>query len=375
MSRVAARWPLREQLRDPVDDASIERMWRTIETQQQVSPRRAKVATWCLAAVAAVVLFVIGGAQLRQTLRSQVLLTDSDTAFVRLVAPASATIRQRFADGSTIEAAPNTTVQGLASTPQEFSTLLERGSINVSVTPGGPRRWIIETKLARVEVVGTKFSVERLANDEVSVAVKEGVVLVRSALLAQGVERLSAGHSLHIVPPAPRLQPPEPLPSLSSSTSTVSEPTSPLPNVAAARTTATISSASPHQTAATLMQQADAARVSGEVATAERLLEQLVREEPDDPQATLAAYTLGVVRLQLGEKVQAIDALRLALALGPSSSLQQDCYLRLVEAELAVGHRDVALQANREYQRRFPAGRHRRALATMLGDSGDATAP
>ncbi|HTV22112.1 MAG TPA: FecR family protein, partial [Polyangiaceae bacterium] len=68
--------------------------------------------------------------------------------------------RVDFTDGSSIEAAPGTRVEALASSPGEFAVMVRRGVAQFHVTPGGPRRWRIEASRARVEVLGTVLSVE-----------------------------------------------------------------------------------------------------------------------------------------------------------------------------------------------------------------------
>ena len=61
---------------------------------------------------------------------------------------------------------------------------------------------MISTALASVEVIGTRFSVER-AEDLVRVRVERGVVLVRSTHLRDGVARVEAGEGLDIRPAEP----------------------------------------------------------------------------------------------------------------------------------------------------------------------------
>jgi transmembrane sensor len=337
-------------------------------------------------AVAAIIFVVLGAQFIKQVTRTQVLLTDNGSAFVGLMASASASTTARFSDGSSIEAKPNTAVRGLASTAQEFSVLLERGTIDVKVTPGGPRRWVIEAKRARIEVVGTQFSVSRGARDEVIVAVKVGVVLVRSPWLAEGVERVTAGRTLRLE--SPEIAPPNPSPSNGNSRveslerdssltdrSTV-HAASELPLIASNAVPSTAFAVEPLPvTAATLLREADQLRVSGEAARAERLLERLVQQFRAAPEAAFGAYSLGVVRIKLGKTALAAEAFKVALNLKSSESLKQDCFLRLIETELSLGDRPKALELNDEYRRRFPAGRYRQTLADLLGTNAEAKTP
>jgi TolA-binding protein len=386
MNRASIYWPLRVHLRDPIDAVAVNRMWQRIEEREKARRRGARNGLYGIAAAAAMLILVLCGVHQWGKDRGRCLVTESGAPFVELVAPRHAARSQRFVDGSTIEAGPGTVVRGLSSSAQEFSVLLERGTIDVSVVPGGPRRWVVEAKVARIEVMGTQFSATRHTNDEVTIAVKEGVVLVRSAALPQGIERLAAGRSLWIPPPTTSDHPQLSAASSTDATSAASSSDATLPGDAvpmalpphvalpvgtAARTASSASNSSLRQSASGLMQQADRARLAGDTAQAERSLERLVREFPSDSQAAIGAYTLAVVRIQRDKTQAAVDALRLALALRPPSSVQQDCYLRLVETELAIGQRGRAIETAREYRQKFPNGRYRRALAALLDAPGD----
>jgi len=359
------RWPLHEELREPVDEAGVRRMWTVIDSRRRsvsvgrTNPRVGRyVAGWALAA-AAVALLLIAVWRAPGSEQSGPLLTADGQTFVQLVAGPTSTARQRFADGSEIEAGPGTRVERLASTADEFSVLLRRGEMHVSVVPGGRRRWVVEAKLARVEVVGTRFTVSR-QQGSVTVSIQEGVVLVRSALLAQGVRRLAAGEAMQVSEPNARA------PSEEAAAVASAAPGQDPPSSAASAVGGTTRS---HPTsAAELLKAADLARVSGDTTQAARLLERIVKQYPSDPRAAGAAFTLGVLRLQQGQPGRAVQALRQALSLGAPSSLQQDCYLRLVEAHLNGRQRTQAEAVAQEYRDRFPAGRHRRAIQAMLSE-------
>lgn len=91
---------------------------------------------------------------------------------------------------------------------------LEQGFIELSVRPRPTQPLVIETPEATITVIGTRFSVERVATST-EVKVTEGIVEVRGA---ERTERLEAGRSWSSLPPAPpepvvAVEPkPEPLP-------------------------------------------------------------------------------------------------------------------------------------------------------------------
>ena len=219
--------PVRELTRLGVDEWTVRRMWEDIQRRSTARgapvPRRARrrgamalalglgVALVLSLAVSASWLLLRSSAEQSQAANAVVpLLTEDGHRFEALEATQGTPPAQvAFADGSSIEALPGARVEGLAATGNQFVVLVRRGRARFSVTPGGPRHWLIETKSARVEVVGTVLSVEN-GDDFVEVGVDEGVVLVRSQLLSDGVQRVQAGQSLRLqtspVPPreAPR---------------------------------------------------------------------------------------------------------------------------------------------------------------------------
>jgi transmembrane sensor len=103
----------------------------------------------------------------------------------------------RFSDASEIRLARGARLEPLQSSSSRFEVLLARGSAEFAVTPGGPRRWLVEAGAARVEVVGTVFRVER-TNDRVVVSVSRGAVLVRGENVPGWVQKVSAGQRVEV---------------------------------------------------------------------------------------------------------------------------------------------------------------------------------
>lgn len=370
--------PLRHSLHEPSDAAALARI--RAEVLERSAPSRSRRASWSprVAVIVAACAFVLGVTLL---VRSRVadparLLTNEGAEFTRIEGKNGGE-SVLFTDGSRLAVERGASVVGLASTPNEFAVLLERGRVDVEVTPGGPRRWIVEAKWARIEVVGTRFSVEREA-ERVRVNVREGVVVVRGASLPEGVARVTAGQSVEVrgrgegsSERAARVGPgPDPSRELSRSAAEVpAEIVGKEPKDADFRDVAK-KETSAFETADRLFERADDARARGQWREAETLLERLVREHPAHPRAALAAYTLGVVLVRQGKKHEAVNAFELVLQLAPSRSLREDALLRLVETELARGAREHADERAREYRAWFPAGRHLGAIERLEKEQG-----
>ena len=166
------REPIDRALRPALDEAGVARVWRKISEgrQRRPSPIGMLVGVAVLAGVAAalVVGFMPGRGSDAGPLAS---------AGARL-AP-GATVAQSFAldDGSRVSLQGGATLDVLGNDGRVFVTLVRRGKASFEVKPGGPRRWIVETDLATIDVVGTGFDVDRRGRDLV-VTVKHGIVTV-----------------------------------------------------------------------------------------------------------------------------------------------------------------------------------------------------
>lgn len=382
--------PLRHLLKVELDEWAVLRLWDGIQRRTAAQAARARrpsrspltlSLTLALALALAVDLrlWFRPGQDLGARAKSGAgaLLTRDAGHFESLEAKVDGPpARVEFTDGSSIEAETGTRVEGLAATADEFKVLLRHGRARFSVTPGGPRRWLIETRSARVEVVGTVLSVES-SDAGARVQVEEGTVLVRSPLLPDGVERVRAGQSLSIASPLD----PKPAGAKPADTKPAdakpldAEPVQAAPLEAkplgALDTSAeprALHAERPHALrAGELWERADEARRRRNAPLAAILLERLLREYPNDSQAALGAFTLGVLQLdQLNQPAQAAQRFRQALKLGINSSLRGSCYVRwaraLQRADDVAGARSVVA----EYLERYPRGAERPALQELL---------
>ncbi len=107
-----------------------------------------------------------------------------------------------------------------------------------------------------------------------------------------------------------------------------------------------------------LLLAADAARLSGHPREALPYLERAVALHGQDSRAHLAAFTLGRVRLALGDASGAARAFAEAQRLDSHGLLVEQALAREVEAWARAGREDLARTRADAYIQRFPEGRH-----------------
>ncbi len=101
---------------------------------------------------------------------------------------------------------------------------------------------------------------------------------------------------------------------------------------------------------------ADVARLSGHPADAVDPLERIVAQHSVDSRASLAALTLGRIRLRsLAMPGAAVQSLDKAIALGVPAQLCEETYALLVESLSRMGNRDRARAEYERFHARFPA--------------------
>lgn len=371
--------PIKNHLRDPFDEADLHRIWTQIDGRLPVTRRRRRVFAGALVtAGCAAALMMFANAR-----RDAGPLRFADgQALATVDAPEGATLS--LSDGSSIRLAAGARFQPLESTGTRLLAVLQRGSAEFEVRPGGPRHWQIECGLATVEVTGTRFSCTREPG-HLRVGVQHGSVVVRGERVPDRARRLSAGEALDVTD-APAVVAPEVQPAQE-------EPAAPARGASAASPSSSSSSSSWRELAhagrhdqafaalgapgvrretqrldvADLLALADVARLSGHPREAVAPLERILRDFSTDPQAPLAAFALGRLELDsLSRPARAAVALHRALSLGVPRSLEEDVRARLVEASERAGDNEAAVAAAREYLLRLPAGRHRAEMEARL---------
>jgi transmembrane sensor len=380
-------YPIKNQLREPVDEPTLRRIWDRIDGRLPEAPRRRRRRALGALALAGAAAVALVGVWRRDA--GPLRLGDGRALFA-VDAPATGA-RLALSDGSTIELGGGARFEPLETTGSSFLAVLQRGSASFDVRPGGPRRWQIECGLATVEVVGTRFSCAR-APGRLDVSVQRGAVVVRGERVVDRARRLVAGESLEVIE-APTTReiagdegaaPAREAGAAPDVTSAVGEtdeaarsserdswralarvgrPDAAFESLGAAgvrRETRRLG-------VADLLALADVARLSGHPADAVGPLARILSDFARDPQAPLAAFALGRLELDaLDEPRAAARALERALALGVPRSLLEDVRARLVEADTRAGDAPAARAAAEAYLRQFPAGRHRAEIEAGL---------
>lgn len=373
------RAPLSLELRDPVLETQVARMWRNVQARR-ASPRTTARSFLLWAALGALLGVSVMAAfeSVRNRARQAAiverpheagpLLLANDQPFTAADIGANAPSRSvKLSDGSRLELEPASRIELLASSGTEVVFRVAFGRVVFDVVPGGPRRWVVEAGIASVEVVGTRFGVMRAA-DHVHVDVERGVVLVRGTTVPDGVVRLEAGGAIDVrarTEPAPAATSDHSIGQITSSGH--AHPVAPWRASATggryAEAYAALGEGGVDREAARsdsadeLLALADVARLSGHPAEAVKPLERILREQAATPSAPLAAVTLGRIQLGLNEPGEAARAFGRALSLHVPAGLEEDVYARLVEARARAGDHPGAIAAAREYRARFPTGR------------------
>lgn len=412
------RGPIKDLLRDPTPGpATVDRMWAAVQRAgERRRRRRTAIAASGLVLAPAIVLLAIAwrGGRAPGPLR-----LEGGAALAVLEPPPGAPREVTLDDGSRLALGAGARLETLDNDGGRFDAALRRGTVDFTVVPGGRRRWVIEAGAVTVEVIGTRFAVER-APDHVEVRVSEGVVLVRGDRVPGRVQRLVAGDVIRIdepaatrapAPPPPppteagpgpreapvspagsrepnrrahgtRLpQPPPPIPDASAPSSPPPPPPPPpapgWKELAEQRrftdAWSALGAGGPAAVARglddpdALLLLADVARLSGHATEAATVLEALGARFPSDPRAALGAFTLGRIAFDdLDDPARAATAFSRALAIGLPRALAEDAWARLVEAQLRRGDRAAAEAAAREYAERFPGGRYRERVRRWL---------
>jgi transmembrane sensor len=335
------------------DERDVERVWQGLKRKRR---RRAVTAAAAVAAVA-----TAGGALWA------ILAVPGRGAVVAPVAPAASQRdgRVRFADGST--AVPlgghEASLAVVEDTAQRTVVVLAGGGARFDVVPRPDRVFAVRAGEVTVSVLGTSFSVERVA-DRVGVAVTKGTVQVD---WGAGARRLAAGEDGWfpplVVSPAPDERGAEDMVEKARPSrhkrkpAQVSGDGAPPSQAAAPAPPPAAPAAPPAPDAAKLLADADRARMAGQFEEGAALLRRLIREHPGDQRAPLAAFSLGRILLgELHRPAEAAQAFARARALAPDGPLAEDALAREVEAWARAGDRDRAQARGAEYLRTYPNG-------------------
>jgi transmembrane sensor len=383
--------PIADDLKPALSPERVDRVWQSISAARaggaarSRAPRVMRSPVFALAAAASV---MVAGLVLVRELSDPVALPSAPVAplmradgrAIDVLAPSQAAVSLPLSDGSELWVDKDAVLAPLDVSDRSVVLHLVRGRTRFAVKPGGPRRWVIEAGDASVEVVGTRFTVERDSRG-VQVRVEEGKVLVRSGALPDGLVRLAAGEQVRV-----------PKSALATATGAASAPSGEAPPTQAAEIiddTGLLEQAVPpsDQTPAptplpkraavqpppppapapdadALLAIADDARVARDYRSAIEALDRVIREHRNDTRAKLAAFTIGRIRdEQFHDLAGATLAYESALALGLSGSLAEDCYwrlLRVLDAQAQEGRvpRARVAQTAQQYLQLYPKGKY-----------------
>ncbi len=161
-------------LHQEVSEAAIKRTWNGVHLKRAQRMQKQRRGERALATATVCALAVLAFS-LRE--RSAAPIEWSQGGRPELMQTQQAKRMVRFDDGSSILLHGNTKLVPLKNTPTAFALHLLRGRATFEVQPKGPRIWSIECGLATVEVLGTRFTVDRTASF-VQIEVERGRVLV-----------------------------------------------------------------------------------------------------------------------------------------------------------------------------------------------------
>ncbi len=372
---------LRDLLREPHDEVRAHENWDAVARQRRRPPgvpprsssRLALAAAGIAIAAAALLVWRGSSAPVPGPLR-----LEDGTVATGLVERASVTLD----DGSRLTVEDGARLEVLENAGDHVRFWLHAGAARFDVVPGGPRRWVIDSGLVTVEVLGTSFRVEHLSN-EVRVSVERGSVLVRGPTAPGGMQRLRAGDSIalplgealearqgpatEVAPateetPASAVSPPQidVRGAALRPTAAESRAREPAPSVGpevATDVPAGAGAAAPDRPSA--LREADALRRAGRLEEALVLLASIVDDPAAGPDRALAAFTLARIELDRRDHPrEAAAAFSRAIELGLREPLLEDARARRVQA---LARLDVAAAraAAAEYLAHHPEGRWR----------------
>lgn len=361
-----------------------------------------------LAAAAALSLVVIAGATFGYwrlaPLRYEVRGGEHSAAnYVGAGALAPALVT--FSDGSEVNVRPDSRLRIDATTRDGASVILERGTARAHVRHHELSQWVFAAGPFNVRVIGTRFDLDWDPDAQVvDLVLHEGAVVVESpvgqshctvragqrfvASLRTGtmtLESIQAHHAPTVgaanVPSSPANESTD-VAAAGGTRSVVTPARVPQAVARAARAHATTDSwtklvrsgdfeAVVRQalagdlaailrscSAADARALADAARYTGRVSLAERVLTAIRTRFPDTDHAEVAGFLLGRTNESSGMPRQADRWYALYLDEAPAGKYVADAMAGRMRVLLAMGEPDAARPIAREYMRRFPSGVH-----------------
>lgn len=349
-----------------VDEIRLARQWARI--RPRIGARRPSAAPWLVSgavavcAVAVVVLLTHVTSPRPSAWDGAIVETEAEPTAVTL------------GDGSRIDLSGRSRLEVVRRGSDAVEVRMLHGRARFDVARDPSRVFSVLAADVAVRVVGTRFSVglePRAAEQRVVVRVERGSVECiegeRRVVLGAGQSWTSAAANAGGGAPAaerpaelPHLEPdvpgesgqPAEVPELPSGEAPVAEPALPAP-----------------PTARQLFEDANAARLSGDFASAAEGYRALLTSHPNDSRAGLAAFELGrLLQDRFGDAAGAARALGRALSTSTGAGFKEDALARLVRAYATMGARDECERARSAYLEGYPTGVHKTAVERACGN-------
>lgn len=377
-------------LRDHADEARIARVWDRLEQDlagtREAPARRSGLVLSLLAATVAAFAGGLFAGKVVWGERPQASLTavaPSDHAeFLDVLAAGSESRTVPLPGGGQITLAPESTVEVERTSSGVITLRLVRGeaSVDTAKLAVAPELAIVAGEARLSTAAGSVVRVRRNQND-MDVDVTDGSVRITSPA---GSQELGHGEPAISVPirrdvtavptsvTRPRLLPPPRLqPTDTMSPVTIDE----VPPASDWRTRVkageltealgmlrsqpggirgAITSA---RSATELMAISDVARhKGGDPSAAVDALTRVVQDFPSDPNAQVAAWTLGKMYEKMGQPVLAQTYFEKYRSLSPNGVLAEDALCKQIRAEHRASHKDEAVRMGKEYLNKYPDG-------------------
>lgn len=265
-----------------------------------------------------------------------------------------------FSDGTVLQLAKDTSTQVTHIDAHGADIELTRGQLTADVHAQPEARWKLRAGPYAVEVTGTRFTMTwDPPAGRLTVVMHEGSVLVRGPHLGHA-HALTAPASLAVSREDGILAPPSPASAPSATSSVVAQPS-------ATQTGPPPSREPPPATppsAADLLDAAQAARLQGEAARAQQLLQRLRAAFPDSVEARTATFMSGRSHFDAGRDAAAIPELQAYLTQGGPFSSEAEVLLIL--ALHRSGRTEEAKARARALVAAHPQSAHARRVEELL---------
>jgi tetratricopeptide (TPR) repeat protein len=356
-----------------------------IAAAHRMGRKRSRPTVSLAFALAAAFALAIGGGLFayRRTAEPEVLRASWNGRDVRenaeLSVPAATTKPLEFSDGSRVVFEESSHAKLSQLGPKRAALRLDRGRFVASIVHHPHMTWGVEAGPYRVEVVGTKFSVDwRGEASDFAVEVTEGVVRVTGGDLGPAGTTLRAGQKLERKPaPAVEAKTPEPEPKLDEGSAPAERAERAAQPTQGSRdpSLASLAAAGKYRQALELAEKqgfervigelgendllllANSARYAGSPARAKQALLKLRERFPGRPAADLAALYLARIAEQVEKRPQeAVRWLRTFLSESPTGDLAQSARASLLSILSARGDTAGARAVATDYLRYHPEG-------------------